>query len=91
MMAASVTAIKGISAPMFHRWGAFVYRFRRPVAILAIILAVASMTLASRTADVLSSGGWLDATSESTTVADRLDAEFGAVAARNRLFRSSIH
>jgi putative drug exporter of the RND superfamily len=90
MMAASVTAIKGKSAPMFHRWGAFVYRFRRPVAILAIILAVASLTLASRTADVLSSGGWLDATSESTTVADRLDAEFGAGRSSViALFRSS--
>ena len=25
---------------MFHRWGAFVYRFRRPVAILAVVVAV---------------------------------------------------
>ena len=89
-MAASVTAIEGKSAPMFHRWGAFAYRFRRPVAILAIVLAVASLTLASRTADVLSSGGWLDATSESTAVADRLDAEFGAGRSSViALFRSS--
>ena len=28
--------------PMFSRWGAFVYRFRRPVAILAVVLAIAS-------------------------------------------------
>ncbi len=26
---------------MFRRWGAFIYRFRRPVAVLAVILAVA--------------------------------------------------
>ena len=64
--------------PMFSRWGAFVYRFRRPVLILAVVLAVASTALASRTADALSSGGWLDADSESAAVADRLDAEFGA-------------
>ena len=38
---------------MFSRWGAFVHRFRRPVAILAVVLAVASMALASRTADSL--------------------------------------
>jgi RND superfamily putative drug exporter len=63
---------------MFSRWGAFVYRFRRPVSILAIVLAVASIALASRTADSLSSGGWLDTDAESALVADRLDAEFGA-------------
>jgi uncharacterized membrane protein YdfJ with MMPL/SSD domain len=63
---------------MFARWGALVYRFRRPVAIVAVVLAVASVTLASRTADVLSAGGWLDADSESAVVAERLDAEFGA-------------
>ncbi len=63
---------------MFTRWGAFVYRFRRPVAILAVVLAVGSMTLASQTAESLSSGGWLDADAESADVAERLDAEFGA-------------
>ena len=63
---------------MFSRWGAFVYRHRRPVAILAIVLAALSGTLASRTADVLSAGGWLDADSESARVADRLADEFGA-------------
>jgi RND superfamily putative drug exporter len=63
---------------MFSRWGSLVYRFRRPVAIVAVVLAVASVTLASRTADVLSAGGWLDADSESAAVAERLDTEFGA-------------
>ena len=63
---------------MFHRWGAFVYRFRRPIAILAVVLAVASLALASRTADSLSSGGWLDGDAESATVANRMDDQFGA-------------
>jgi uncharacterized membrane protein YdfJ with MMPL/SSD domain len=63
---------------MFTRWGAFVYRFRRPISIVAILLAVASSTLASRTSEALSSGGWLDTDAESAVVAERLDAEFGA-------------
>ena len=63
---------------LFSRWGAFVYRFRRPVSILAIVLAVASMALATRTADSLSSGGWLDTDAGSALVADRLDTEYGA-------------
>ncbi|MEO8571742.1 MAG: MMPL family transporter, partial [Chloroflexota bacterium] len=63
---------------MFSRWGAFVYRFRRPIAIFAILIAVASATLATRTASALSSGGWLDANSESAAVSARLDTEFGA-------------
>ena len=41
---------------MFSRWGAFVYRFRRPVALLAVVVAVASLRLAAQTADALSAG-----------------------------------
>ncbi len=63
---------------MFTRWGAFVYRFRRPVALMTVILAVAAGSLATQTSSALSSGGWLDATSESADVAARLDTEFGA-------------
>jgi RND superfamily putative drug exporter len=63
---------------MFSRWGAFVYRFRRPIALLAVVIALASATLATQTASVLSSGGWLDANSESAAVSGRLDTEFGA-------------
>lgn len=62
---------------MFARWGSFVYRFRRPVVILSILVAVFATTLASQAAGALSSGGWLDADSESAAVGDRLDAEFG--------------
>src|SRR6187397_1552469 len=63
---------------MFSRWGAFVYRFRRPVVLFAVIIAIASAVLATQTSSALSSGGWLDADSESAEVAARLDTEFGA-------------
>ena len=63
---------------MFTRWGAFVYRFRRPIVVLSIVVAGLSLTLASQTSSALSSGGWLDASSESAAVSERLDAEFGA-------------
>lgn len=63
---------------MFTRWGAFVYRFRRPIAILAVLIALAGGALATRTSSALSSGGWLDTSSESADVANRLDSEFGA-------------
>src|SRR6478735_7169869 len=63
---------------MFSRWGALVYRFRRPVVVIAVLLAVASSVLATQTSSVLSAGGWLDAHSESAAVAARLDTEFGA-------------
>src|SRR3990170_1494800 len=64
--------------PMFSRWGAFVYRFRRPIAILAVVLAVASATLASQVTGALSAGGWTDPDSESAAVTRRLGDEFGA-------------
>jgi RND superfamily putative drug exporter len=63
---------------MFTRWGAFVYRFRRPVALLSLVVAVAAASLATQTSSALSSGGWLDATSESADVSARLDTQFGA-------------
>jgi RND superfamily putative drug exporter len=63
---------------MFTRWGAFVYRFRRPIAVLAILVALGGAALATRTSSVLSSGGWLDLSSESADVTSRLDIEFGA-------------
>jgi uncharacterized membrane protein YdfJ with MMPL/SSD domain len=63
---------------MFSRWGAFVYRHRRVVALLAVALAVASVPLAARAAGALSSGGWLDPRSEAAQVSDRLANQFGA-------------
>jgi RND superfamily putative drug exporter len=63
---------------MFSRWGAFVYRFRRPVSVIALMVAIASLTLASQASNALSAGGWLDNHSESANVAERLAREFGA-------------
>ena len=63
---------------MFTRWGAFVYRFRRLVALLAVVVAVAAGTLATQASSALSSGGWLDLSSESADVATRLDTQYGA-------------
>ena len=31
-----------VRIPMFSRWGAFVYRFRRPIVLVAVIVAIAS-------------------------------------------------
>src|SRR5205809_1141722 len=75
---------------MFSRWGAFVYRFRRPIAGLSLLLAVGSVFFASKAAGELSSGGWLDKSSESAAVIDRLDASFSAGKSTFiALFRSS--
>ena len=63
---------------MFTRWGAIVYRFRRPVVLVAIVVALAGAALATQTSSALSSGGWLDVNSESAAVSTRLDTEFGA-------------
>ena len=63
---------------MFSRWGAFVYRHRRIVLVLAIVVGIAASMGAGRAASVLSAGGWLDPDSESAAVADRLADEFGA-------------
>jgi RND superfamily putative drug exporter len=62
---------------LFSRWGAFVYRFRKPIAVLAILLAVGSLFLAAKASSALSSGGWMDPTSDSATVSQRLADEFG--------------
>ena len=63
---------------MFSAWGAFVYRFRRPIALVSIVIAVASTALASGVTGALSAGGWTDPDSESAAVSARLADEFGA-------------
>ncbi|HSH21234.1 MAG TPA: MMPL family transporter [Candidatus Caenarcaniphilales bacterium] len=63
---------------MFSAWGRLVYRHRRLVALTAVVLAGASAALAGQAANVLSSGGWQVAGSESAQVTDRLAREFGA-------------
>ena len=62
---------------MFARWGSFVYRRRRWVAVIAVVAAAVSMLFASRTSSVLSTGGWYDPSSESQKVSAQLAAEFG--------------
>ncbi len=62
---------------MFTRWGALVYRFRRMVVVLTVLLAVAGGAISSQTAGALSSGGWLDDGSESADVSRRIADEFG--------------
>jgi uncharacterized membrane protein YdfJ with MMPL/SSD domain len=62
---------------MFTRWGGFVYRRRRWLVVLAFIVAGGLGSLAGGAADQLTNGGWLDPTSESAQVADRLEAEYG--------------
>ncbi len=63
---------------MFSRWGGFVYRRRRIVVVLCLVIVAFMSTLASKTAGELIAGGWLDPTSESARVSDRLREEFGA-------------
>ena len=62
---------------MFSRWGAFVYRGRRIVLLVMLVLAAAAAPLAAGTSDQLSAGGWLDRHSESARVSARLESEFG--------------
>jgi RND superfamily putative drug exporter len=63
---------------MFSAWGAFVYRFRRPIVVIAVLFAIASSFLAAQVTGALSAGGWTDPDSESTAVSGRLAADFGA-------------
>ncbi len=75
---------------MFSAWGRFVYRFRRPIVILTVALAALSLVLAAKASSELSSGGWLDPSSESAQVSDRLAREFSAGRSNLiALFRSS--
>jgi RND superfamily putative drug exporter len=62
---------------LFSRWGRFVYRFRRPLAVVMLVVGIASLGLAAQASDELSSGGWLDRDAESSVVAGRLATEFG--------------
>ncbi len=76
---------------MFSRWGAFVYRRRRPVAVMAILVALVLGAFGLQASSHLSSGGWLDTASESAKVDETLADQFGA--GRSSLivlFRSSV-
>ncbi len=62
---------------MFARWGAFVYRSRRVVVLGAIAFALVMGFFGLNASSHLSSGGWLDTSSESAAVDQRLASEFG--------------
>jgi uncharacterized membrane protein YdfJ with MMPL/SSD domain len=63
---------------LFSRWGAFAYRFRRPIVLVTVLFAIASAVVGARVTSALSAGGWVDPTSESAAVGARLNDEFGA-------------
>jgi uncharacterized membrane protein YdfJ with MMPL/SSD domain len=63
---------------LFSRWGAFAYRFRRPIVLVTVIFAIASAIVGAKVTSALSAGGWVDPTSESAAVSARLADEFGA-------------
>ncbi len=63
---------------LFSRWGAFAYRFRRPIVLVTVLFAIASAVIGARVTSALSAGGWVDPTSESFAVSARLNDEFGA-------------
>ena len=63
---------------MFTRWGGFVYRRRRWLALFALVVAIAFGSLAAGATDHLTTGGWLDPKSESAQVSDRLEQDYGA-------------
>jgi hypothetical protein len=76
---------------MFSRWGAFVYRFRRPFVVGSVALALVMGFFGLGASSHLSSGGWLDTTSESAKVDLRLASEFGGGKSNIiALFRSSV-
>jgi RND superfamily putative drug exporter len=59
------------------RWGMLVYRLRRLIVPAAVLVAVAALSLASGLSEKLSSGGWLDPSSQSAAVNDRLADQYG--------------
>jgi uncharacterized membrane protein YdfJ with MMPL/SSD domain len=63
---------------LFSRWGAFAYRFRRPIVLVTVLFAIASAVVGARVTSALSAGGWVDPASESYAVSARLNDEFGA-------------
>jgi hypothetical protein len=67
---------------MFSAWGAFVYRFRRPIALVSIAIAIAS-SCSHPGHRALSAGGWTDPDSESAVVTDRLAMSSARAAARS--------
>jgi putative drug exporter of the RND superfamily len=53
---------------VFAAWGRFVYRHRRSAVVLSLLLAGGMGFFATRVSTALSSGGWIDQSSESAAV-----------------------
>ena len=70
----------GVPAACSLRWGAFVYRFRRPIVVLAVVIARRlDRRSPRRSTGALSAGGWTDPELASRRPShDRLADEFGA-------------
>ena len=64
------------STPLY-RWAGFVERWRWPLLIIPVLLAILSAPLAARVTSDLSAGGWLPPNAESTIVDTRLEDTFG--------------
>ena len=62
---------------MLRSWGRFVYRRRRLVAGLALVVGLVSFFFAGRAGSVLSPGSWDTPGSQSQQVAARLVSQFG--------------
>lgn len=62
---------------MTGRWGRLVYRHRRLVATLTLIVAASSLVFAARASSDLSTGGWLVRGTEAASVTESLKTEFG--------------
>ncbi|MEA2621984.1 MAG: putative drug exporter of the superfamily [Chloroflexota bacterium] len=62
---------------MFAAWGRLVYRYRKAVVPVAIVLALGMGFFATRVSDALSSGGWIDNSSQSAAVEEQNALLFG--------------
>jgi RND superfamily putative drug exporter len=76
MLGAAVRPIEE-SYAVFAAWGRFVYRHRRAVALVALVVALGAGALGAGASSLLSSGGWVVKDSESYAVQQRLAELYG--------------
>lgn len=67
----------GATPTPLYRWAGIVERWRWPLLLIPIMIAVLCLPLASRVTSRLSAGGWLPQDAESTIVDARLNETFG--------------
>ena len=66
---------------LFERWGAFTYRRRKAVLVVALLFTVFAGVWGTTVFGALTGGGFEDPRSESSKAASIIESEFGAVAA----------